>query len=120
MYFSFSAEKSTVMICDGKLYARNGQARTAAEAAMPPMRKLRRFIVANDYSTKKRAPDFDASVCFASSNKCAERTSLCPAGTYVEAASNRFPPNPESRQPPSALRLFLSRCLQPSAPVNPR
>jgi len=46
MYVSFSADKSTVMICDGKLYTRNGQARTAAEAAMPPMSKLRRFIVA--------------------------------------------------------------------------
>src|SRR5215472_16565673 len=44
MYFSFSTTKSTVMIWDGKLYTRNGQARTAAEAAMPPMRKSRRFI----------------------------------------------------------------------------
>src|SRR5215472_12169700 len=31
-----------VMICDGKLYTRNGQVRITAEAAMPPMRKLRR------------------------------------------------------------------------------
>ena len=40
-----------VMTCDGKLYTRNGQARTAAEEAMPPMRKLRRLIAGKNYST---------------------------------------------------------------------
>jgi hypothetical protein len=35
-----------VIICDGKLYTRNAQVRTAAEAAMPPMRKLRRSMPA--------------------------------------------------------------------------